>query len=120
MSMEALHLILRVISTTKVHRSHYKGEKSITAAKLSIILTLSIITTNIGIFLSSLKKLRFNYRIMVFISIAGVSGSTYALSYMTNLYSYIFFYGICFGLFLGYGYFIPIRNCYDYLPDKKG
>jgi hypothetical protein len=21
---------------------------------------------------------------------------------------------------LGYGYLVPVRNCYDYLPDKKG
>jgi sugar phosphate permease len=118
--MGVLLPISRAIFTTKVKYTHHKGNENITSAKLSIILTLSIITTNFGIFLSSLKKLKFNYRLMVLISVIGVSLSTYALSYMTNLYTYIFFYGICFGLFLGYGYLIPIRNCYDYLPDQKG
>ena len=84
------------------------------------MLTICLITTNIGIFLSSLKKLKFNYRLMALISVLGVSASTYALAYITSLYSYIFFYGICFGLFLGYCYLIPIRNCYDYLPEQKG
>lgn len=98
----------------------YQGNTDISAAKLSIVLTLSIITTNAGIFLSSLKKLKFNYRLMALISICGISGSTYSLSYMNSLYTYIFFYGICFGMFIGYGYLASVRNCYDYLPNRKG
>jgi hypothetical protein len=57
---------------------------------------------------------------MTLISVLGVSASTYALSFVADLFSYIFYYGVWFGLFLGYGYLIPIRNCYDYLPDRKG
>ncbi len=30
------------------------------------------------------------------------------------------FYGIVFGLFIGYGYFAPVKNCYEQIPDKKG
>ena len=102
------------------YRKYHKGDLTISSAKLSIILVISIITTNIGIFLSGLKKLRFNYRLMALISIIGVSGSTYALSYMESLYSYLLLYGVMFGLFLGYGYLVPVRNCFDYLPEKKG
>lgn len=57
---------------------------------------------------------------MALISVVGVSASTYALSFVIDLFSYIFYYGILFGLFLGYGYLIPVRNCYDYLPTQKG
>ncbi len=102
------------------YTKYHIGDLTISSAKLSIILVISIITTNIGIFLSGLKKLRFNYRLMALISIIGVSGSTYALSYMETLYSYLLLYGVLFGLFLGYGYLVPVRNCYDYLPEKKG
>lgn len=57
---------------------------------------------------------------MSLISVIGLSASTYALSFVSNLFYYILYYGILFGLFLGYGYLIPIRNCYDYLPNQKG
>lgn len=102
------------------YKKYHKGDLTISSAKLSIILVISIITTNIGIFLSGLKKLRFNYRLMALISIIGVSGSTYALSYMETLLQYLLIYGVLFGLFLGYGYLVPVRNCYDYLAEKKG
>jgi hypothetical protein len=29
-------------------------------------------------------------------------------------------YGIFYGLFIGFGYLAPIKNCYDHLPNKKG
>ena len=97
-----------------------KGNKDISSSKLSIVLTVSMVTTNLGIFLSSLKALKFSYRIMAFISMVGISGSTYALSYADSLSEYILYYGVLFGLFIGYGYLAGVRNCYDYLPDQKG
>jgi len=57
---------------------------------------------------------------MAFVSMVGISASMWVLSYMTSMYTYILFYGITFGVFIGYGYLAPIRNCYDYLPDRKG
>lgn len=95
------------------YAKYHKGDLTISSAKLSIILVISIITTNIGIFLSGLKKLRFNYRLMALISIIGVSGSTYALSYMETLFSYLLLYGVLFGLFLGYGYLVPISRLFS-------
>lgn len=79
-----------------------------------------MITTNFGMFLSSLKIFKFNYRITAFIAILGISASTYTLSYVTNLSQYILLYGICFGTFIGFGYLAGVRNCYDYLPTQKG
>ncbi len=95
------------------YAKYHKGDLTISSAKLSIILVISIITTNIGIFLSGLKKLRFNYRLMALISIIGVSGSTYALSYMETLFSYLLLYGVLFGLFLGYGYLVPVSRLFS-------
>ena len=63
---------------------------------------------------------KFNYRVISFIGISGISASIYTLSYMSSLYTYIFFYGVCFGIFIGFGYLSGVRNCYDYLPDRKG
>ena len=75
---------------------------------------------NAGIFFSSLKKLKMGYRMMALVSIVGISGSIYIMSYATHFYACILVYGVFFGLFIGYGYLTPIRNCYDYLPNRKG
>jgi hypothetical protein len=50
---------------------------------------------------------------MALISIIGVSGSTYALSYMETLFSYLLLYGVLFGLFLGYGYLVPVSRLFS-------
>jgi hypothetical protein len=71
---------------------------------------------NTGIFLSSVKVLKFNYKIMSLISISGIAASMFILSFLNQYEYFVALYGIAFGLFIGYGYLAPIKNCYDYLP----
>ena len=69
----------------KGNHKFYQGNKDITSSKLLIILTISMVTLNFGMFLSSLKRFKFNYRITAFISIVGTSSSIYTLSYAHTL-----------------------------------
>lgn len=87
---------------------------------LSIILTLALIFTNVGIFACNFKWLAFSNRVTSLVTSLGISLSTLALSYCSELYQYVVLYGMVYGFFIGFGYMAPLKNCYDHLPDRKG
>ena len=39
---------------------------------------------------------------------------------MKNFVGILIFYGCCYGVSIGIGYFPPIKNCYLHLPSRKG
>lgn len=42
------------------------------------------------------------------------------LSLVDQFAYYIVIYGLIYGLFIGYGYMAPLKNCYDHMPNRKG
>jgi hypothetical protein len=87
---------------------------------LSIIITIAVIATNLGILLSNFKALTFSNRVTSLIATLGISLSMVLLSLVDHFAYYIVIYGLIYGLFIGYGYMAPLKNCYDHLPNRKG
>jgi sugar phosphate permease len=106
--------------TTRVVTSLYIGEKNLTISDLSIIQTMAIIFTNIGIFCCNFKILSFSNRITSAISVLGISLCMLILSFLHSFIFYILIYGLLYGFFIGFGYMAPLKNCYDHLPNRKG
>lgn len=98
----------------------YSGEKNLTISDLSIIQTMAIIFTNIGIFCCNFKILSFSNRITSAISVLGISLCMLILSFLHSFIFYILIYGLLYGFFIGFGYMAPLKNCYDHLPNRKG
>lgn len=98
----------------------YKGQTDLDISELSIINTLAICMTNLGMFLSNFKILTFPHRTVSIICVLGIAASTFTMSFCKQFYLFVIIYGIVFGLFIGYGYLAPLRNCFDYLPTRKG
>lgn len=42
------------------------------------------------------------------------------MSFCDQFWHFLVLYGIVFGLFIGYGYMAPIKNCYQHIPELKG
>ena len=59
-------------------------------------------------------------RILCIGAIIGMSLSVLAASFMQTFAGFVIFYGICYGLSIGIGYFPPLKNCYLHLPRRKG
>ena len=49
-----------------------------------------------------------------------LAAGIFASSYTSNLYLFVLFYGICFGIATGFVYMVPMNNSYKYFPKKKG
>ncbi len=96
------------------------GDKQITINGMAVLLTVSIFVLNIGMPIINLKFLQFSNKITALISICGVCASIFCLSFLDQFIYYIIFYGFTFGLFIGFGYLAPIKNCYEHIPGKKG
>jgi hypothetical protein len=70
--------------------------------------------------LPKINKLKFSNFITSIISIVGISLSVLVISFSKNFPMFFIFYGMVFGLFIGFGYVAPVKNCYEHIPDKKG
>jgi hypothetical protein len=87
---------------------------------MAVLLPVSIIVLNLGMPLCNIPQLQFSNRITTLISIIGVCASVFLLSFGDAFWLYVVLYGIVFGLFIGFGYLAPIKNCYQHIPDRKG
>jgi len=108
------------ISSQSRYKTYYIGDSEITISKLSITLTISIIFINIGMALANIKSFNFSNRIKCIVSVLGISGSMFSLSFANHFFLIIIIYGGCFGFFIGYGYIAPLNNSYTHLPLRKG
>jgi hypothetical protein len=87
---------------------------------MASLLLISIIVLNFGMPLCNIKQLLFSNRITTLISIIGVCLSVFTISFCDQFWQYLVMYGIVFGLFIGFGYLAPIKNCYQHIPHLKG
>jgi hypothetical protein len=87
---------------------------------MASLLLISILILNVGMPLCNIKLLQFSNRITTLISIIGVCLSILAVSLGDSFWWYLVIYGIVFGLFIGFGYLAPIKNCYQHIPHLKG
>jgi nitrate/nitrite transporter NarK len=42
------------------------------------------------------------------------------LAFGYAFWQYMLLYGVLFGLFIGFGYLAPMKNCFEHIPDRKG
>lgn len=87
---------------------------------MASLLLISIIVLNFGMPLCNVRQLQFSNRMTTFISILGVCGSIFLISFCDAFWQYFLIYGIVFGMFIGFGYLAPIKNCYQHIPQLKG
>jgi len=87
---------------------------------MAILLPISIIVLNVGMPLGNIPQLQFSNRITTLISIIGVCLSVFMISFGDSFWVYLVVYGMLFGIFIGFGYLAPIKNCYEHIPDRKG
>jgi hypothetical protein len=99
---------------------YYSGDSEITTNKMSSLLLISILVLNFGMPLCNIKQLQFSNRVTTLLSISGVCLSIFAISFCDQFWHYLVIYGILFGLFIGFGYLAPIKNCYQHIPHLKG
>ena len=78
---------------------------------LQIIVTISVLCVNLGMVFPKFKLLAFSNRIMALISLVGVAGSVFTVSFVNSFGLYALIYGVFFGAFIGYGYVAPLKNC---------
>jgi MFS family permease len=98
---------------------YYQNDPT-TSAALSLLITITFVTVNLGVALSTIFFSNISNRIQCIIAVIGVSGSVFAASFMTNFVGILIFYGCCYGVCIGMGYFPPVKNCYLHLPSRKG
>lgn len=98
----------------------YPGENDISISSMAILLPVSMVILNIGMPISNLKVFVFDHRITALITVCGISMTIFFLSFCNRFIFYILIYGFLFGLFIGYGYLAPIKNCYEHIPTRKG
>ena len=79
---------------------------------MAILLPISIIILNLGMPINNIPQLQFSNKINTLISVVGVCLSVGVMSLGNQLWHVMLFYGILYGLFIGYGYMAPIKNCY--------
>jgi hypothetical protein len=87
---------------------------------MALLLPISIIVLNVGMPLCNIRQLQFSNRITTLISIVGVCLSVFFISFGQAFWVYVLLYGIFFGVFIGFGYLAPIKNCYEHIPERKG
>lgn len=114
------HPLRHLLSLLLRYAPHNEGDREITTNKMASLLLISIIVLNFGMPLCNIPQLQFSNRITTFISIIGVCGSILTISFGTQFWHYLLIYGIVFGIFIGFGYLAPIKNCYEHIPHLKG
>jgi hypothetical protein len=87
---------------------------------MASLLLISIFILNVGMPLCNVRQLQFSNRITTLISIVGVCGSIFLISFGDQFWHYLVVYGIVFGMFIGFGYLAPVKNCYSHIPHLKG
>lgn len=87
---------------------------------MAVLLPVSIIILNFGMPLNNLRILQFSNRITTLISILGVCLAVFLISFCGQFWEIVLLYGLVFGMFIGFGYLAPIKNCYEHIPDRKG
>ena len=87
---------------------------------MAILLPISIVVLNFGMPLNNSPQLQFSNRITTLISILGVCAAILIISFSNQFWQITLLYGVVFGLFIGYGYLAPIKNCYEHIPQRKG
>jgi hypothetical protein len=87
---------------------------------MALLLPISFIVLNIGMPLNNIPQLKFSNRITSLVSLIGICLTFVVLSFGDTFLMYLFFYGIFFGMFIGFGYLAPIKNCYEHIPNRKG
>jgi OFA family oxalate/formate antiporter-like MFS transporter len=98
---------------------YYQNDET-TSSALSILFTLTFVTVNVGIVLSTLFLSKLSNRIQCIIAVICMSGSVFGASFMTTFFGFCVFYGLFYGISIGIGYFPPVKNCYLHLPTRKG
>jgi hypothetical protein len=98
----------------------YIGDTSINYNSMALLLPISIIVLNFGMPINSIPRLQFSNRITTLISILGICLAVFLISFGNAFWQYLLLYGIVFGIFIGYGYLAPIKNCYEHIPHLKG
>jgi len=87
---------------------------------MALLLPISIFILNLGMPINNIKSLQLTNRKTAFISLIGICLCVFTMSFGTAFWAYLVIYGILFGMFIGYGYMAPIKNCYEHIPDRKG
>ncbi len=87
---------------------------------MASLLLISILILNVGMPLCNIRMLQYSDRITTLISILGICTSILLVSFGNTFIFYLFVYGIVFGIFIGFGYLAPIKNCYSHIPHLKG
>jgi nitrate/nitrite transporter NarK len=87
---------------------------------MALLLPISIIVLNLGMPICNIPQLQFSNRLTTLISIVGICLSVLSMSFCNQFWHFLVLYGIVFGLFIGYGYMAPIKNCYQHIPELKG
>ncbi len=73
------------------------------------------ITMRVGIYLAEIT-----HPFLVLIAATlGFSGAVFASSFVTSVGAFLALYSICFGLFVGLAFMIPIVECNKYFPGMK-
>ncbi len=96
------------------------GDTNIKINDLQIIVTISVLSVNVGMVFPRLPALTFSNRITCLISMIGVAVSVFTISFSHSFALYVLIYGIFFGCFIGFGYMAPLKNCYEHIPERKG
>ena len=91
-----------------------------TISDLAIIPSASLCAINLGIFLANLPILRFSNRVTCLISAFGVGACSLVVSFLDQFIYYVLIFGVLSGIFVGFAYMAPIKNCYEHLPHRKG
>lgn len=87
---------------------------------MAFIQTVNLIVVNLGMPICNIPQLQFTNRKTTFMSIVGVSVTVFLLAFGDTFWEYMLLYGVMFGLFIGFGYLAPMKNCFEHIPDRKG
>lgn len=107
---------------------HYEDDPSIYAVDVSILYPTYMVSQVFGIVLSMyffsyernfLQKI-IGFKLLCFMGVYGMVICVFVTSFFKSYAAFIFFYGVLFGFLVGFCYLIPVLNCYEYLPHKKG
>lgn len=107
---------------------HYSDDPNIYAVDVSILYPTYMVSQVVGIVLSMyfllisrnfLQKF-IGFKLLCFIGVYGMVVCVFITSFVQSFAAYVFFYGVLFGFLVGFCYLIPVLNCYQYLPNKKG
>jgi len=87
---------------------------------LSLLFTLTHIFINFGTFICTTYLTNLPNRLLCIIAILGMSSCVFAVSFVDKFIGFAILYGFAYGSCIGVGYFVPTRNAYLHLPNRKG